>query len=76
MELGGVSGEGTVGLNVDGNNLNLSFPNGVAKADVALTLVEAQGWVKDANGNVVLTANVPTVRSYSSWRTSAECGAN
>jgi hypothetical protein len=32
-----VAGAGTVGLNVDGNNLRLSFPDRVTRADVALT---------------------------------------
>ncbi|OKH54458.1 hypothetical protein NIES2130_28345 [Scytonema sp. HK-05] len=36
IELGGVAGEGMVGLNVKGNNINLSFPNDVARADVSL----------------------------------------
>ncbi|MCL1465105.1 filamentous hemagglutinin N-terminal domain-containing protein [Argonema galeatum] len=33
VELGGIAGEGTVGLNADGS---LSFPEGVARADVSL----------------------------------------
>ncbi|MBN3871545.1 MAG: S-layer family protein [Nostoc sp. JL33] len=37
VELGGVAEAGTVGLNVDGKNLHLSFPNGMAQADVTLT---------------------------------------
>lgn len=37
VELGGSSGADTVGLNVDGNNLRLSFPLGVQRADVSLT---------------------------------------
>ncbi len=37
LELGAVAGRGTVGLTVDGNNLRLSFPNGVARADISLT---------------------------------------
>ncbi len=37
VELGGVAGAGTVGLNIDGNNLSLSFPNEVARADISLT---------------------------------------
>jgi len=37
VELGGLAGTGTVGLSVDGNNLSLSFPNGVERADVSLT---------------------------------------
>jgi filamentous hemagglutinin family protein len=37
VELGGVAGAGTVELNVDGNNLGLSFPAGVQLADISLT---------------------------------------
>ncbi len=37
VELGGVAGAGTVGLNVSTNNLRLSFPDGVGLADVSLT---------------------------------------
>ena len=37
VELGGVAGAGTVGLSVDSNNVLLSFPDGVARADVSLT---------------------------------------
>jgi len=37
VELGGVASEGTVGLNFDSNNLRLSFPNSLARADVSLT---------------------------------------
>ncbi|WP_375515366.1 filamentous hemagglutinin N-terminal domain-containing protein, partial [uncultured Nostoc sp.] len=37
VELGGLAGAGMVGLNVDGNNLSLSFPNSVEKSDVFLS---------------------------------------
>ncbi|MBF2015491.1 MAG: filamentous hemagglutinin N-terminal domain-containing protein [Rivularia sp. T60_A2020_040] len=37
VELGGLASLGTVGLNTDGNNLSLSFPDGVARSDVALS---------------------------------------
>ncbi|MEH1940459.1 MAG: filamentous hemagglutinin N-terminal domain-containing protein [Nostoc sp.] len=37
VELAGVAGEGIVGLNVDGNNLSLIVPDGVAKADISLS---------------------------------------
>lgn len=37
IELGGVAEAGTVGLNVDGNKLSLSFPDAVVRADVSLT---------------------------------------
>jgi filamentous hemagglutinin family protein len=37
VELGGVQENGTVGLNANGNELRLSFPTDVARADVSLT---------------------------------------
>ncbi|MEH1948582.1 MAG: filamentous hemagglutinin N-terminal domain-containing protein [Nostoc sp.] len=37
VDLGGLAGEGTVGLNFTGNNLTLYFPEGVARTDVSLT---------------------------------------
>ncbi len=37
VELGGLAGEGTVGLEVDGNNLSLNFPDGVERSDVTLS---------------------------------------
>ena len=37
VELGGVSGAGTVGLQANGSNLSLSFPEGVVRADVSIT---------------------------------------
>ena len=37
VELGGVAGAGTIGLQVDGDHLQLSFPDDVARADVVLT---------------------------------------
>ncbi|MEH2089939.1 S-layer family protein [Nostoc sp.] len=37
VELAGIAGEGTVGLNVDGNNLSLIVPDNVAKADISLS---------------------------------------
>ncbi|RCJ19618.1 hypothetical protein A6770_05610 [Nostoc minutum NIES-26] len=37
VQLGGLNAAGTVGLNVEGNSLSLSFPDGVTLADVALT---------------------------------------
>ncbi len=36
-------------------------------------LVEAQGWVMDANGNVVLTSLASTVTPHSSWHRTADC---
>ncbi|WP_392534526.1 filamentous hemagglutinin N-terminal domain-containing protein [Nostoc sp. C117] len=39
-------------------------------------IVEAQGWVMDANGNVVLVAQVPTSSPHSSSLTAVSCAAN
>ncbi|WP_226594489.1 filamentous hemagglutinin N-terminal domain-containing protein [Microseira wollei] len=37
VELGGVASEGTVGLGINGNIGNLSFPDGIGRADVSLS---------------------------------------
>ena len=37
VELGGLAGAGTIALNVDGNNLSLSFPDSVARSNLSLT---------------------------------------
>jgi large exoprotein involved in heme utilization and adhesion len=37
VELAGVAGKGTLGLNVDANNLDLSLPEELARADISLT---------------------------------------
>ncbi|MBD0344148.1 MAG: S-layer family protein, partial [Coleofasciculus sp. Co-bin14] len=37
-------------------------------------LVEAQGWVMNNKGQVVLTASAPTVTPHSPWQTSNSCG--
>ena len=37
------------------------------------TIVEAQGWYKDANGNIVLTAEANSVTPHGSWFTYPNC---
>jgi filamentous hemagglutinin family protein len=39
-------------------------------------IVEAQGWVMDANGNVVLVAQVPTASPHNSSLTATSCAAH
>lgn len=39
-------------------------------------LVEAQGWVIDANGNVVLTTNASSVSPRASWQKTSDCQRN
>ena len=36
-------------------------------------IVEAQGWVRNAKGEIVLTANAPTTTLHSSWQKPANC---
>ena len=38
-------------------------------------IVEAQGWIINKDGNVVLTASAPTVTPHSSWQTLANCSS-
>ncbi|MBD2438800.1 S-layer family protein [Nostoc sp. FACHB-110] len=37
VEIGGLSAPGTVGLNIDGGNFSLQFPQGIPRADVSLS---------------------------------------
>ncbi len=39
-------------------------------------IVEAQGWIVDANGNVVLVAQLPTATPHNSLLTATSCAAN
>ncbi|MBG1261950.1 filamentous hemagglutinin N-terminal domain-containing protein, partial [Nostoc commune] len=55
VELGGLAGTGTVGLNEDANNLSLSFPDSVERSDVFLnnSLVYVAG---DNGGSIGVNA--------------------
>ncbi|MBW4602374.1 MAG: S-layer family protein [Calothrix sp. FI2-JRJ7] len=52
VELGGVAASGAVGLNIDGNNLSLSYAQGVQRGDVLLTN-EATADVAAGNGGSI-----------------------
>ena len=65
IELGGLAGIGTVGLNVNGNSLHLSFPNSVVLADISLSnqaRVDASG---DGGGSIQVQGRRITVASGS-----------
>lgn len=67
VELGGLAEAGTVGLNLDGNNLHLSFPDGVALADVSLSnraLVDASG---EGGGNIQVQGSRITLTNRSGF---------
>jgi filamentous hemagglutinin family protein len=55
-ELGAVAGVGTVRLNVDGNNLRVSFPNDVARSDVSLKDGATVSVMADRGGSIAINA--------------------
>lgn len=56
VELGGLGGLGTVGLNIDGNNLLLSFPNGVARTDISLIKTAEVAVAAGGGGSIAFNA--------------------
>lgn len=57
IELGGVAESAIVGLNREGNNLRLSFPEGVQRADISLTNQARVDVTANVSGNIALNAN-------------------
>ncbi|HBE52650.1 MAG TPA: filamentous hemagglutinin, partial [Cyanobacteria bacterium UBA11369] len=57
IELGGVAESAIVGLNLEGNNLRLSFPEGVQRADISLTNQARVDVTANVSGNIALNAN-------------------
>ncbi|MCC5652413.1 S-layer family protein [Nostoc sp. XA013] len=62
-----------VTLNPKAENLSSTSVSNQANSSSPETIVEAQGWVRNAKGEVVLTADVPTALPHSSWLTPASC---
>ncbi|HEY9743308.1 MAG TPA: filamentous hemagglutinin N-terminal domain-containing protein [Coleofasciculaceae cyanobacterium] len=56
VELGGSSSGGTVGLNVDSNNLSLSFPDSVERSDVFLSNGAQVNVFASNGGSIAVTA--------------------
>ncbi|MHC5939170.1 two-partner secretion domain-containing protein [Nostoc sp.] len=54
VELGGLAAGGTVGLNMDGNNLSLSFPEGVERTDVSVTNAARLDVAAGDGGNIAI----------------------
>jgi filamentous hemagglutinin family protein len=57
VELGGLATSGTVGLAVNGNTLNLSFPPDITRANVFLTNDALVNVVGDGGGDIIVNAN-------------------
>ncbi|OKH51634.1 hypothetical protein NIES2101_17865 [Calothrix sp. HK-06] len=74
VELGGLASAGTVGLNGDGNNLSLSFPNSVERSNVSLSN-GAQVNVRAGNGgSIALNARNLEMTGRSSLYAGIESG--
>ncbi|PHJ61276.1 hypothetical protein VF14_09635 [Nostoc linckia z18] len=57
VEVGGLAENGSVALNIDGNNLDLIFPTNVAKADIYLTKQALINTTGEAGGETQLVGN-------------------
>ncbi|MCC5606528.1 filamentous hemagglutinin N-terminal domain-containing protein [Nostoc sp. CHAB 5834] len=62
-----------VTLNSKGENRVNTNVSNQANSSIPAPIVEAQGWVINAKGEVVLTADAPAALPHSSWLTSASC---
>ncbi|MBD3886031.1 hypothetical protein IFO70_30480, partial [Phormidium tenue FACHB-886] len=47
-----------------------------SRSSPSTSLVEAQGWKLNPQGQIQLIAQAPTVIPYSSWQTPTHCGAH
>ncbi|GAA6617131.1 filamentous hemagglutinin N-terminal domain-containing protein [Scytonema sp. NUACC26] len=56
VDLGGLANAGTVGLNSDGNNLSLSFPDSVERSDVFLSNGSVVNVTADNGGSIAVNA--------------------
>ena len=57
-------------------NINSTNPDVNSTRATPKRLVEAQGWVYGSDGQVILTAQAPTVTPESPWQTSPSCVGN
>jgi filamentous hemagglutinin family protein len=76
VELGGVAGSGTVALNLDDNNLRLSFPDGVALADVSLSNAASVDTSGEGGGNIQIQGNRITLTDKSGITADTEGNEN
>ncbi len=66
VELGGLSGAGTLGLNVDGSSLSLSFPDGVERSNVSLSNGAEVNVASGGGGSIAVNAkNLEVLRESS-----------
>ncbi|MBR8841071.1 MAG: S-layer family protein, partial [Stigonema ocellatum SAG 48.90 = DSM 106950] len=74
VELGGLAATGTVGLNVDGNLLSLSFPNNLEQASVSLSNDSNVDVSSGGSGSGSITINARNVTFGNSSLTAVNAG--
>ncbi|MEC4816237.1 MAG: filamentous hemagglutinin N-terminal domain-containing protein [Scytonema sp. PMC 1069.18] len=74
IELGGIAEAGTVGLNFDGNNLSLSFPDGVVRADVWLSNESEVNVRSGGGGSIAVNSRNLTMTGESKLRAGIASG--
>lgn len=74
VELGGLAEAGTVGLNFTDNNLSLSFPQGVQRADVFLTNGAGVNVRAGGGGSIAINAQNLNLAGKSSLRAGIDSG--
>ncbi|BAZ50272.1 hypothetical protein NIES4103_28880 [Nostoc sp. NIES-4103] len=57
IEIGGLTAPGIVGLNVDGDNLRLNFPENVARVNASFVNQSAAAVFGASGGNIIVNAN-------------------
>ena len=65
-----------VSLNSESENASRSTISMNPNRSTPARIVEAQGWVRDANGKVILVASAPTVTPHASWLPPTVCRAS
>ncbi|NMG09695.1 filamentous hemagglutinin N-terminal domain-containing protein [Brasilonema sp. UFV-L1] len=76
VELGGLRSAGTVGLNGDGNNLNLSFPDSVERSDVFLSNGARVQVIAGNGGSIAVNARNLAMTSESHLLAGIGLGSN
>ncbi len=74
VELGGLADTGTIELNVNGSNLQLSFPDDVARADVALDNQAEVNVRAGGGGSIAINAQTLNMTRESSLKAGIDTG--
>ncbi len=69
IEIGGLTAPGIVGLNVNDNNLSLTFPDSVARTDISLVNQSLAIAVGGGGGDIVVNANNFNLENSSNFLT-------